>query len=84
MFVNRLIEMWSAYKSMWEEKTLLSMINTIIYKSAERSEKIFPKWYKKRWSEGQPYSEIIEEMKAAFLRQMDFVDNYIMNLKGDN
>ena len=76
--------MWSAYKSMWEKNSFIDDKYDYIYKSAERSEKIFPKWYKKRWSEGQPYSEIIEEMKAAFLRQMDFVDNYIMNLKGDN
>lgn len=78
-FVLRLKEKWNIYKEIWKNEIPLYIDKAYnaIRRSALRNEQIWPEW--NSIYNGKQYDECVHEMKSNLIRQIDYMDNNIMN-----
>lgn len=78
-FVNRMKEKWAVYKSIWLD-SIPRFIDTqfnLIHKSALRNDKMWPDFCPETMASEKSYEQNVEEMKDAFYKQIEWMDNSI-------
>lgn len=79
VFIERLKEKWKNYKPLWE-KEIPQFIDSqydAIHKAAERNEILWPDWHPVNSYPSKTYKQCVEEMKDAFVRQLNWMDYQI-------
>lgn len=82
VFVERLKIKWASYKTIWLEEIpfFIDQLYAQLYPSALRNEQMWPNWHIQYQYPEKTYAAIISDMKAFFVKQIEYVDNIISAL----
>lgn len=82
IFVERLKYKWDVYKPLWETiiPEFIEKKYNQIHRAAERNEKMWPNWTFHNKYPQVSYYDYIQEMKKAFMLQLELLDNKIKAL----
>ena len=77
--IKRLKEKWSKYYILWKDYIpgYIDQQFKLIHKSALRNEKMWPNWL----VSSNTYEYHVEEMKKVFISQLNWMNDYIVNLE---
>ncbi len=80
-FVNRLKEKWAIYKPVWLEKIpkFIDDQYELIKRAALRNDKMWPNFCPETKADEKTYEQNVMEMKDAFIKQIEWMDNSIQN-----
>lgn len=83
VFVERLKERWDLLYYTWKLciPEYIDKQYKIIYRSALRNEIMWPSWEKCCQYPQKSYSDLVGEMKDAFITQLEYMNTYINQLK---
>lgn len=80
-FLNRLKEKWAVYKPIWLEKIpkFIDDQYKLIKRAALRNDKMWPNFCPETKAAEKTYEQNVMEMKDAFVKQIEWMDNSIQN-----